>query len=80
MNSANIAEAPTFSVGVARVTADILNIRMRPCLSSPVIGRLAKDQKITILERSTTIWVKIGQDAWVALMFNNESYLEEVQP
>lgn len=76
------SQAPAKSIGVcvARVTTDLLNIRTRPSLSSPVIGRLAKDQKVPILERSATIWVRIGQDAWVALMFNNEPYLEEVQP
>jgi murein DD-endopeptidase MepM/ murein hydrolase activator NlpD len=67
-------------VTVATVTAARLNIRAQPTLSAPVIGQLEQGKKITILERSVTIWVKIGANAWVAHTFNNEPYLEEIQP
>lgn len=76
------SEVPASSAGiaVAQVTAELLNIRSQPNLAAPVIGHLEKGRRITILERSSTVWVKIGANAWVAHTFNNEPYLEELKP
>ncbi|MCC6147304.1 MAG: M23 family metallopeptidase [Anaerolineaceae bacterium] len=74
---------------VARVAVPLLNIRSAPSINAPVIGQLAQDQRITILERFTTVWVQIGEvpdgtvrggNAFVAHTFENNPYLTEVQP
>lgn len=65
---------------VARVTVPVLNIRSAPSINAPVIGQLTQDQRITILERFTTVWVKIAENAYIAHTFENTPYLDEVKP
>lgn len=63
----------------AVVTVPVLNIRCAPSVSAPLIGHLQQGQQVTILERITSVWVKIAghENAYVAHTFENIPYLQE---
>lgn len=63
------AAAP--SAGFRRVLAESVNVRAGPSTGNPVVGRLARNEEVEVLERDPSGWVLVriqgdGIEGWVA--------------
>lgn len=65
---------------IAKVTADKVNIRLSPSESSPILGKAAKDEVITILEDKGA-WYRIepinNSFGWINKKFVEKSVIEK---
>ncbi len=68
---------------VGKILNDDVNIRLRPDLSSPILGRVNKDDLVNILEDNGD-WYRIepvkNSSGWIHSMFVNKVQKKEVKP
>lgn len=73
-------ELPTFPpLPKARTIVDYLNIRSQPSVVGQVAGALMRDTIVSVIEAvkdDVNVWLRIGHNQYVAMIYNGEKYLE----